>query len=309
MRLAAALLMLVPVLAAGQDQPKSDLWEAFRPMIGEWRGVGEGKSGESVVDLLIEFVMDERYISLRTTAVFEPQEKNPEGEVHEDIGFISFDEARGKYVFRQFHVEGFVNRYVLQDPVEAGGELAFVSEELENAPPSWQARVTYKLSSEDELQVSFDLSTGKDGFQCYSLNKLSRVEKDAIEFDGVTANLMVEDVNEAVEFYRDVLGFELVMSVPEEGRYDWAMISRGGAEIMLQSRASLAGEYPLFNESGIGGSLVLYFNVTGVDELYERVRGKAKPVIDIHDTPYGMREFAIEDNDGYVLTFAEELQQ
>jgi Domain of unknown function (DUF6597) len=32
-----------------------------------------------------------------------PQEKNPKGEAHEDVGFISYDEAAQKLVLRQFH--------------------------------------------------------------------------------------------------------------------------------------------------------------------------------------------------------------
>ena len=37
----------------------------------------------------------------------------------------------------------------------------------------------------------------------------------------LTPNLMVEDVNETVTFYQDVLGFALLASVPEEGQFNW----------------------------------------------------------------------------------------
>jgi catechol 2,3-dioxygenase-like lactoylglutathione lyase family enzyme len=36
----------------------------------------------------------------------------------------------------------------------------------------------------------------------------------------LTPNLMVEDVNRTVAFYQEVLGFELLTSVPEEGQLD-----------------------------------------------------------------------------------------
>ncbi|NIR52325.1 bleomycin resistance family protein, partial [candidate division KSB1 bacterium] len=38
-----------------------------------------------------------------------------------------------------------------------------------------------------------------------------------MKFRSLTPNVMVEDVNETVEYYKDKLGFELIMSVPEEG--------------------------------------------------------------------------------------------
>jgi hypothetical protein len=34
---------------------------------------------------------------------------NKTGEIHEDMGMIGYDRARERFVFRQFHVEGFVN--------------------------------------------------------------------------------------------------------------------------------------------------------------------------------------------------------
>ena len=41
-------------------------------------------------------------------------EKNPEGEIHEDLGLLSYDEAREIYVLREFHVEGYMNQYVVE---------------------------------------------------------------------------------------------------------------------------------------------------------------------------------------------------
>ncbi|HUX06549.1 MAG TPA: VOC family protein [Acidobacteriota bacterium] len=304
--LAALLILAVAVTLRASDE---DIWQPFRPLVGEWSGAGEGMSGHSEVTTRIEFDLGGRFIKLSTTAVFAPQEKNPDGEVHEDVGFISYDKARKKYVFRQFHVEGFINRYVLQEPEGESGELVFVSEDLENAPPGWQAKVTYELDEAGELLVGFHLSTGGKDFKCYSLNRMKRSAIGGTEMKSLTANLMVSDVNETVDFYREVLGYRLVMSVPESGTLDWAMMSNGGAEIMFQSCESLSQEYPAFKGTQVGGSFVLFVTMDGIDEFYQNIKGKAKVVIELHDTFYGMREFAVEDNNGYVLTFAEELQQ
>jgi hypothetical protein len=45
-------------------------------------------------------------------------------------GLVSYDKARETYIFRRFHVEGFVNQYVLEKPVEDGQSISFVTEEI-----------------------------------------------------------------------------------------------------------------------------------------------------------------------------------
>ena len=121
-----------------------------------------------------------------------------------------------------------------------------------------------------------------------------------------TPNMMVEDVDRTVAFYREVLGFEVVMTVPDEGPFDWAMVRRDGVELMFQSRASLAAEYPELEARTAGGALTLYLDVKDAAGLYERLRDRVAVVKESHTTFYGKREFAIRDTDGFILTFAED---
>ena len=114
------MVMILPVLLAAQAEKKQDVWEPMEFVVGEWEGKGEGKSGISTVSHDFEFIMKGRYLHMRTKATFEPQEKNPKGEVHQDWGFFSYDRSRKKNVFRQFHVEGFITQYVLEDTSEEG---------------------------------------------------------------------------------------------------------------------------------------------------------------------------------------------
>ena len=46
----------------------------------------------------------------------------------------------------------------------------------------------------------------------------------------MTPNLMVEDVNSTLAFYKDVLNFELLATVPETGQFNWAMMRRDNVE-------------------------------------------------------------------------------
>lgn len=123
-------------------------------------------------------------------------------------------------------------------------------------------------------------------------------------YQKLTPNLMVEDVDRTVDFYRDVLGFTLAATAPEQRPFDWAMVTAGGAELMFQSRASLGGEVPLMRERDIGGALTFYVEVEDVEALYAHVKDQLPIIVDLHDTFYGTREFTAQDCNGYILGFA-----
>ncbi|HYU73050.1 MAG TPA: VOC family protein [Ktedonobacteraceae bacterium] len=121
----------------------------------------------------------------------------------------------------------------------------------------------------------------------------------------LTPNIMVEDVNRTIQFYKETLGFELLTSVPEKGQFDWAMMKRDGVEIMFQARASLGEEIPALQQKEIGGALTFYIDIEGVEELHAILKDKVTIVQEMHTTFYGAQEFAIQDCNGYILTFAE----
>lgn len=164
--------------AVAQEQKKAgngklDRWEAWRPLVGTWEGASEGKPGKGTVKLEIGFVMNGRYLKLAGVADY----KNDKGgEHHEDLGLVSFDRARSKFVFRQFHVEGFVNQYTLTSDPKADGKIELTSESSENAPPGWKARETYKVSG-DSLEHTFELAPPGKAFERYAAATLKRKEK------------------------------------------------------------------------------------------------------------------------------------
>ncbi len=121
----------------------------------------------------------------------------------------------------------------------------------------------------------------------------------------LTPNLMVRDVNAAVDFYTGLPGFELLQTVPESGVLAWAMVRCGGVSLMLQKESSLKEEYPELKDSTPGGTLTLYIRVENMPQWYDAVRDKVRIVKPPGKTFYGANEFAIMDNDGYILTFSD----
>jgi hypothetical protein len=172
--IAIPIFILLPVVLLGQENEEKDIWEPFRFFVGTWEGMGEGQSGTSKIETEFKFVLGDNFLQMTNKAVFEPQEKNPEGEVHEDLGLISYDSGREKFVLRQFHVEGYVNQYVLENLSSDGRSLVFVTESIENIPSGWRARLTYRIESEDELSSIFELAAPEKDFWICSENHLKR---------------------------------------------------------------------------------------------------------------------------------------
>jgi uncharacterized glyoxalase superfamily protein PhnB len=124
----------------------------------------------------------------------------------------------------------------------------------------------------------------------------------------LTPNLMVEDVRRTIDWYVDVLGFRIDATVPDEGVLNWAMLHRDDVALMFQARHSLGEEVPVLRDVPIGASQSFYIEVTGVQELYEQLRGRVEIVADMHRTFYNTDEFYFRDCNGYVLCFSEAAQ-
>lgn len=123
----------------------------------------------------------------------------------------------------------------------------------------------------------------------------------------LTPNLMVNDVEETIEYYTDILGFTLLKTVPEKGNPDWAMVKRNDVILMFQSAKSLKDELPKLKSKKPGGGLTFYIKVDRITELHEElVENEVEIIADLESTFYDTIEFSIIDNNGYVLTFSEE---
>ncbi len=130
-----------------------------------------------------------------------------------------------------------------------------------------------------------------------------------IHFESLSPNVIVDDVNQAVKYYTEVLGFTFITSVPETGSFNWAMVQRDGVTMMFQSLKSLQEDMPGLNISAKGSLGTFFIKVKGIDAYFERLKGKVELAHDMRTTFYGMKEFTVKDLNGYFLTFAEEVAQ
>lgn len=121
----------------------------------------------------------------------------------------------------------------------------------------------------------------------------------------MSPNLFVENVIETVEFYK-LLGFQLVLSVPEDVPSQWAMMTKGEVSFMFQSFDGIGEELPEIPRIK-GGAVLFYIDVENIMEFRKSLPPNVTILKDVEKTFYGATEFSILDNNGFVLTFAEDV--
>lgn len=123
--------------------------------------------------------------------------------------------------------------------------------------------------------------------------------------------LCCSDIQRSLTFYTDVLDFSVLYARQEER---FAYLDRDGAQLMIEqptARAFVAGAlaYPY------GRGINFQIEVSDVEALYGRVQEAGAPVfLPLEDTWYrrdqtllGNRQFIVQDPDGYLLRFFEDL--
>ncbi|NNV54931.1 VOC family protein [Limnovirga soli] len=122
--------------------------------------------------------------------------------------------------------------------------------------------------------------------------------------NSISPNIFVKDINKTIDFYKQ-LGFKVVATVPEQGDIAWAMMICGNVNFMFQTFESLGNDLPMISRQS-GGSLLLYMQTTEIRTFFDQIKDTVKVVKGLEKTFYGATEFSIEDNNGYLLTFAED---
>jgi uncharacterized glyoxalase superfamily protein PhnB len=117
---------------------------------------------------------------------------------------------------------------------------------------------------------------------------------------GLAPVLIVPEVREALDYYRDKLGFEVDGWEPNPAQYGYA--TRDGCDIHFNQ-----GETPQPNSEVVQPDLFdVYFTVDDVEGLYEELLGRGADLLhEPMDRPWGLREIRVQDPFGYILAFGQ----
>jgi catechol 2,3-dioxygenase-like lactoylglutathione lyase family enzyme len=116
----------------------------------------------------------------------------------------------------------------------------------------------------------------------------------------ITANLIVESIEACLPFWVDRLGFEKSVEVPHENALGFVILKRGKTELMLQTRASLAGDIaPL---AAGPQHATLYITVDDLAPIRKALAGYPL-VVPERTTFYGAHELIVLDPAGNAVCF------
>jgi hypothetical protein len=116
----------------------------------------------------------------------------------------------------------------------------------------------------------------------------------------VTANLIVESIEACLPFWVERLGFEKTVEVPHGPALGFVILKRGNAELMLQTRASLADDIkPLGAETY---RALLYITVDDLEPIRKALDGYPL-VVPERTTFYGAHELIVKDPAGNGVCF------
>ena len=128
------------------------------------------------------------------------------------------------------------------------------------------------------------------------------VSRGSGRVNGIAPQLLVDDLDRAVAYYRDVLGFNV--DFVYESVY--AGVSRDGAAIHLKRAAKTVSDRAHRREND---HLDAYVDVSNVDAIFAEVASRnANVTKGLENQPWRCRDFWVEDVDGYILCFSEGIQ-
>ena len=121
----------------------------------------------------------------------------------------------------------------------------------------------------------------------------------AVHLTGIAPQFLVDDLDRAIAYYRDKLGFEL------EFVYEsfYAAVTRDGFAIHLKCAPKSAAdrEHRKQNEH-----LDAYIAVCGIRGLFSELQTRGAQVLKpLEERPWGCIDFYVEDPDGNIVCFSE----
>lgn len=120
----------------------------------------------------------------------------------------------------------------------------------------------------------------------------------------IIPSLYTPDIRSTLDFYADVLGFEQTGVYPQGESAIWAEATFNNA---LNPARIWFFSQPIEGRPTPAMSGVIYIYVPDVDVLAVALAEKIELLWGPEDMDYGLREIGLQDPNGYLLAFAQEI--
>ena len=124
------------------------------------------------------------------------------------------------------------------------------------------------------------------------------------EVRAISPFFIVRHVPTSLAFYRDRLGFEITFQGPAPDDIFFGIVRRGGAQILLKAVGVEPQPNPTRDVKQGSARWDAFVDVPDPDALAAEFAARRVEFVEpLEDTSDGLRGFALEDADGYVLFF------
>jgi len=154
---------------------------------------------------------------------------------------------------------------------------------------AWKSRHRFSANLRSENRAVGPFDWAKEDQKI--IRQTERV-RAMVAFGRVSPSIYVRDMQRALEFYRDILGFCVVFA--NGSPVSFAVLRRDAAQIHLCVRPESAG------------SCHSHIMLSDLDLLFDRLKGADVPVRQAPKLqPWGLRDIVVADPDGNTFEFAE----
>jgi glyoxylase I family protein len=127
----------------------------------------------------------------------------------------------------------------------------------------------------------------------------------SVDVNYITPLLSVFNMPISLQFYRDILGFEVFRDSGDGDASSWIWLRLNDCHLMLNDQYEPGHEPPAPppERSKWHHDTCLYFGCPNPDAAYEYLRSKGVDADPPKTAPYGMRQLYFHDPDGYNICF------
>jgi catechol 2,3-dioxygenase-like lactoylglutathione lyase family enzyme len=121
----------------------------------------------------------------------------------------------------------------------------------------------------------------------------------ATRITGIAPQFLVDDIDRAVAYYCDKLGFQLGFNYQSF----YASVARDGFAIHLKCAPKIVADREHRKQND---HLDAYISVSGIQDLFSELETRGARIIKpLEEQPWACIDFHVEDPDGYILCFSE----
>jgi lactoylglutathione lyase len=132
-----------------------------------------------------------------------------------------------------------------------------------------------------------------------------RRQPETLRLRSATPSFTVNDIERSIAWYRDVLGFVVTARWEHEGRLAGVELLAGSVAFMLGQDDWKKGRDRVKGE----GFRIYATTIQDVDRVAEQIKARGGTLLhEPRDEPWGVREFAVVDPDGFKITIGASIE-